>query len=62
MNDYQVSTERYKELIAKEETLAKLKSEIKRLDKREMKLDALEAAGVDNWCGYEDAMEILDEM
>lgn len=28
----------------------------------EAKLIALEAAGVDNWCGYGDAMEILDEM
>jgi predicted transcriptional regulator len=25
------------------------------------KLEALEAAGVDNWCGYADAMEMLDE-
>jgi len=30
--------------------------------KAKAKLDALEAAGVDNWCGYGDAMEILDEM
>lgn len=26
------------------------------------KLHALEAAGVDNWCGYPEAMEILEEM
>lgn len=28
----------------------------------QMKLIALESAGVDNWCGWDDAMEILEEM
>ena len=27
----------------------------------ELELDALKQAGVDNWCGHEDAMEFLDE-
>ena len=31
------------------------------LDDR-LRLLALEGAGVDNWSGYEDAMEILEEM
>ena len=31
------------------------------LKKNEAKLDALIAAGVDNWDGYDYAMEILDE-
>jgi hypothetical protein len=29
---------------------------------RERKLIALEGAGVDNWEGWDDAMEILEEM
>jgi hypothetical protein len=29
---------------------------------RELKLIALESAGVDNWQGYDDAMTILQEM
>ena len=32
---------------------------IEELEKREAKLDALEAAGVDNWQGYSYAMQIL---
>ena len=32
---------------------------IAELEEREAKLDALEGAGVDNWCGYDDAMEFL---
>jgi hypothetical protein len=35
---------------------------LQELLKAEMKLIALEAAGVDNWCGWDDAMEILEEM
>ncbi len=33
---------------------------INALEDRVAKLDALEAAGVDNWEGYDDAMEILN--
>jgi hypothetical protein len=29
--------------------------------KAEKKLDALESLGVDNWAGYDDAMDLLDE-
>lgn len=32
-----------------------------KLMEREQLLDALEAAGVDNWEGYDEAMEILEE-
>lgn len=38
-----------------------LEAENKRLKKDSDKLAALEAAGVDNWCGYDDAMDILHE-
>lgn len=34
----------------------------RQLLKAQAKLDCLEAAGVDNWCGYEDAMEYYSEM
>lgn len=33
--------------------------EYKSLKDQEAKLDALICAGVDNWCGYGDAMDIL---
>jgi len=39
--------------------LAHALAEIERLSEVEDKLDALEAAGVDNWEGYDDAMDIL---
>lgn len=32
---------------------------IKSLEKKAEKLDALEAHGVDNWCGYDDAVAEL---
>lgn len=32
-----------------------------RIQERLDKLDALEACGVDNWDGYSDAMEMLDD-
>jgi hypothetical protein len=35
---------------------------LQELLKAEAKLIALEAAGVDNWEGYDEAMEILEEM
>lgn len=41
--------------------IRKLKKEIARLEKLEDRLDALEAAGVDNWSGYDYAMELLNE-
>ena len=34
---------------------------LKELEDAEAKLIALEAAGVDNWQGYDDAMEILGQ-
>jgi hypothetical protein len=33
---------------------------LKDLEEFETRLEALEAAGVDNWCGYGEAMEFLD--
>jgi len=38
------------------------KAEYDELLKDQKKLVALEGAGVDNWCGYDDAMAILREM
>ena len=37
-------------------------SEYQELKDAQMKLIALESAGVDNWQGYSDAMDILKEM
>lgn len=38
------------------------RAQFERLLEAEMKLEALEAAGVDNWSGFDHAMEILQEM
>ena len=40
--------------------VAKLKKRIEELEERERKLDALEAVGVDNWEGYEQAQELME--
>lgn len=45
-----------------EETITIAKSEYDSLMKSVIWLDALEAAGVDNWCGYEEAQSINREM
>jgi len=37
------------------------KARLKELEMAELKLAALEAAGVDNWEGYSDAMEMMEE-
>lgn len=42
------------------ETVTITRQEYDRLLAAQAKLDALEAAGVDNWTGYDDAMEILN--
>lgn len=42
-------------------TIEKLEAENKKLRERDRWLDALEAAGVDNWEGYDKALEILRE-
>lgn len=44
-----------------EESIIVSKKEYKELLRSEQKLNALEAAGVDNWQGYDDAMDILRE-
>lgn len=41
--------------------IGKLKKEIRQLEERLELLDALEAAGVDNWEGYDEALEILEK-
>ena len=43
-----------------EETITITKAEYDRLDKRSVFLDALDAAGVDNWEGFEYAHEIFE--
>jgi hypothetical protein len=43
------------------ETVTILKFEYERLLAREMRLDALEAGGVDNWQGIDEAWRILRE-
>ena len=44
-----------------EDTVTISKKEYKGLLKDEQKLQALEGVGVDNWQGYDDAMDILRE-
>lgn len=44
-----------------EETVTIAKSEYERLVKDSEFLGALEAAGVDNWAGYSDAWDLMDE-
>jgi len=43
------------------EMITILKSEYDQLQKDSQLLAALEAAGVDNWCGYGEAFDILKE-
>ena len=45
-----------------EETVTISKKEYEELLERSLELDALDQAGVDNWSGYEHAMEILREL
>lgn len=45
-----------------EETITISKKEYDDLIEKEIWLSALEAAGVDNWEGYDHAHEILNEM
>lgn len=46
-----------KEIIALQEEIARLRAENDRLRDSNKKLVALEVAGVDNWSGYDVAME-----
>ena len=41
--------------------IAELRAEIRKLQERELKLIALENAGVDNWEGYDRAMDLWRE-
>jgi hypothetical protein len=45
-----------------EETVTISKKEYEELVKDSEKLSALEAAGVDNWQGYDNAMEMMKDM
>lgn len=52
--------EAYKGVLnAAADALSHLRRRLNRETKRAQKLDALEAAGVDNWEGYSEAMKIL---
>lgn len=44
-----------------QETVTITKSEYDRMEQRLMWLDALDAAGVDNWGGYDEARSIYNE-
>ena len=44
------------------ETVTILKSEYKELLEGSLWGEALEAAGVDNWQGYDDALEFFEQM
>jgi hypothetical protein len=45
----------------KQDTVSISRSKYEELIRRSNKLEALEQAGVDNWDGYEDAMDLLEE-
>jgi hypothetical protein len=45
----------------KKETVTISKEEYEQLLKKENLLECLEACGVDNWGGWDDAMEIFNE-
>lgn len=48
-------------ILALMDKIDKLESEIKKNEKRLLKLEALEEFGVDNWNGYAEAMELYKE-
>ena len=45
-----------------EEQVTISKAEYRELLNIQARLDCLEASGVDNWCGYDEAMEYYEEM
>lgn len=51
----------YSQKYSSNKTVEKLKEEIKELEDEVEVLDCLRAAGVDNWEGYSDAMEMVEE-
>jgi hypothetical protein len=55
-NEYMEITEGQRNMIVK------LEKENKELRKKELRLEALEQAGVDNWGGYDYAMDLLSEL
>lgn len=54
-----LSAEQVEEILNKK--IEQLEKENRELKKRDLKLEALEQAGVDNWDGYGDAMDLLAE-
>ena len=44
-----------------EEFVTISREEYDKLTEESQKLSALECAGVDNWCGYDEAMEMVRE-
>ena len=55
-NEYMELTEKQRQMIIQ------LEKENKELRKKELRLEALESAGVDNWGGYDYAMDLLSEL
>lgn len=41
--------------------IEELEEKVDKLEEDKRWLDALEAAGVDNWCGYDQAQDIMEE-
>jgi hypothetical protein len=60
MVNHQISPERY--IIAAEARIKELEAKVEELEERDFILSALEGAGVDNWSGWDLAMEMLDEI
>lgn len=48
-------------ILALMDKIDKLESEVKKNEKRLLKLEALEQCGVDNWNGYGEAIELYKE-
>ncbi|KKK87181.1 hypothetical protein LCGC14_2755790 [marine sediment metagenome] len=59
--DHQAIENNHKTIDELQKQLAVSRDENNHLKEREQLLNALEAAGVDNWEGYDVAMDILNE-
>ena len=58
---YPTSTEVAQKLLDQQSEIKMLRERVAKLENDERKLAALENAGVDNWTGYDYAMELLRE-
>lgn len=61
INLYQLIQKSFDSNLITPEQKEKLIKEYGELSDDQLKLSALECAGVDNWCGYSVAMELLQE-